>query len=48
MTLNDTLKIYVDKRILWVFLLGCASGFLLGPYCISTCGMAQRCRRLEN
>jgi PAT family beta-lactamase induction signal transducer AmpG len=27
MTLNDTLKTYLDKRILWVFLMGCASGF---------------------
>ena len=27
MTLNDTFKTYLDKRILWVFLMGCASGF---------------------
>ena len=27
MTLNDTVKSYLDKRILWVFLMGCASGF---------------------
>ena len=27
MTLNETLKTYLDKRILWVFLMGCASGF---------------------
>ena len=27
MTLNDTIKTYLDKRILWVFLMGCASGF---------------------
>ena len=27
MTLNDTLKTYLDKRILWIFLMGCASGF---------------------
>jgi len=27
MTLKDTLKTYLDKRILWVFLMGCASGF---------------------
>jgi len=27
MTLNDMLKTYLDKRILWVFLMGCASGF---------------------
>jgi PAT family beta-lactamase induction signal transducer AmpG len=26
-TLNDTFKTYLDKRILWVFLMGCASGF---------------------
>ncbi len=27
MTFSDTLKTYLDKRILWVFLMGCASGF---------------------
>jgi len=27
MTLKDTLNTYLDKRILWVFLMGCASGF---------------------
>ena len=27
MTLNDTVKTYLDRRILWVFLMGCASGF---------------------
>lgn len=27
MTLGNTLKTYFDKRILWVFVMGCASGF---------------------
>jgi len=27
MTLTDTLRIYFDRRMLWVFLMGCASGF---------------------
>jgi MFS transporter, PAT family, beta-lactamase induction signal transducer AmpG len=27
MTLQETIKTYLDKRILWVFLMGCASGF---------------------
>ena len=27
MTLDDTFKTDLDKRILWVFLMGCASGF---------------------
>jgi PAT family beta-lactamase induction signal transducer AmpG len=27
MTFRDTLKTYLDRRIFWVFLMGCASGF---------------------
>jgi len=27
MTLRDTLQPYLDRRIAWVFLMGCASGF---------------------
>lgn len=27
MTVGDTLRIYLDRRMLWVFLMGCASGF---------------------
>ncbi len=27
MTLHETVRIYLDRRMLWVFLMGCASGF---------------------